>query len=258
MATNKKTNMSKAARKTGNKRIIEHIVKRYAAGDSAQVIADDLGYSRQYITKVVKKYGEPRGRGRRRKLKLSIDEIIRRSAEGEPATTIAKDAGCSPNNIRKIVKDRPKSPIERPTFNEDFDKITRYLTRALKNEDPKQFEKFEESMDLEFLGYVDAYFYMSKITPIDRVIYDIGCGWGFQSFFFKDHKKYIGIDEFVKNDRQWQQPNAEYHHCSVKDFLEKNSISKTHFAICNFIPSFDVDNGKLVRENFKDVYVYYP
>ena len=116
----------------------------------------------------------------------------------------------------------------------------------------------DNSCDCEpdFLGFLGQYYHLSKIIPYDRVIYDLGCCYGIQSWFFRKHEKYIGVD--IHEGLQFQLPNTVYHQSQIKDFLIKHVIKKPHFAICNYVPPWGDNNKELTKKYFEDVFVFYP
>jgi hypothetical protein len=86
---------------------------------------------------------------------------------------------------------------------------------------PEEFKKYIDSMVLgnykypvewEFLGFIEDYYHLSRIIPLDTVVVDVGCANGFQHTFFRNHVRYIGIEEdqnnatmgFTKNSEFWK------------------------------------------------------
>ncbi len=110
----------------------------------------------------------------------------------------------------------------------------------------------------DFLGFLGTYYYLSKIIPQDRVVYDLGCCNGFQAWFFKHHLEYIGVDLLTKPENQLKTSNSQYFHTDIDSYLKTTNIKTPHFAICNYVPPWRGDNQKLVRENFRHIFVYYP
>lgn len=49
-------------------------------------------------------------------------------------------------------------------------------------------------LSYDFLGFVDIYKHLSKIIPKDKIVIDFGCYLAAQSYFFTEHKGYIGVD----------------------------------------------------------------
>lgn len=47
------------------------------------------------------------------------------------------------------------------------------------------------------IGYMQNNIFLSKLIPKECVVVDVGCGFGFQQILFKDHQKYIGIQQFL-------------------------------------------------------------
>lgn len=113
-------------------------------------------------------------------------------------------------------------------------------------------------IDMEFIGFVEQYYHLSKIIPKHFTVIDLGCASGFQSYYFKDFKNYIGID--VSNSIRVKPPsNAIYYIRDIKSFIKenvKNMDLNTCFAICNFIP--DKKAVKYARKVFTNIFVFYP
>jgi SAM-dependent methyltransferase len=126
------------------------------------------------------------------------------------------------------------------------------------NADPALLEKvraiIDSDTDIDFLGFMGAYYHLSLIIPTDRTIYDLGCNHGFQAWFFRNHLKYVGVDGW-KDMTFLELENTEYHKDSIEHFLETAKIDSIHFAICNYVGGAP---AKLVREKFADLFVYYP
>lgn len=115
--------------------------------------------------------------------------------------------------------------------------------------------------DIDFLGFIDQYYFLSQIIPKNAIIIDFGCYLASQSYFFQNHKKYIGVD--IEKQKRFSPPNSEHFVCSIQDFIknvfpdiQKNNNILNYFAICSFVPDFEAT--KLVRETFSNIYCFYP
>lgn len=75
-------------------------------------------------------------------------------------------------------------------------------------------------------------------------------------FFFKDYKKYIGVDSFSGHER-FQSKNCIIYEMSIADFIDKH-ISALYlpetFAICSYMSI----SARIVKENFLNLFIYYP
>jgi hypothetical protein len=114
-------------------------------------------------------------------------------------------------------------------------------------------------IDLSFMGFLDIYKNLSEIIPQHKIIVDCGCAYATQAVYFQKHKKYIGID--ISDCPKVKTKNSEYHKKSIKEWIDKELSKydkKDLFAICSYVPPWVNDNEKLVRENFKNLFVYYP
>ena len=115
-------------------------------------------------------------------------------------------------------------------------------------------------MELEpdFLGFTSYYYYLAQMIPKDRVIYDMGCNCACQAWYFRKHRAYIGVDLLTPVRSRIKPPNAKHYKMSILDFVMKYSIKPVHFAICSYVPPWDGDNEKIVKEKFRHVFVFYP
>ena len=132
-------------------------------------------------------------------------------------------------------------------------------------EDKLHFDRFQKfykasdtassEIDGEFMCCGEhAYAGIAKEIPKNRVIYDFGAGYGVQSYFFKDHKKYIAIEPSV--DEHFETDNAIWLKMTVQQFFERFEIEEDAFAILNYVP--DAEASMLVREKCEYLYVNYP
>lgn len=114
-------------------------------------------------------------------------------------------------------------------------------------------------IDYEFIGFVGIYDSLSKIIPKHFTVIDFGCSYNAQCFFFDKHKKYIAVD--ISKVVKFKSKNCEIFEMPISEFIERHSgeldKSKT-FAICSYVPPWHDDNIKLVRENFTNVFTFYP
>ena len=126
------------------------------------------------------------------------------------------------------------------------------------------FEKSETAgaeLDYTFLGFEEVYKAVTLFAPKSRVIIDFGCGYAFQSWYFRDYRKYIGVDNDITENDIFRTDNAEFYFMSIQEFI-KNEFHKTGysfdevFVICSYVPNTDAQ--RLVRETFPHCLVYYP
>ena len=116
-------------------------------------------------------------------------------------------------------------------------------------------------LDCTFLGFEEVYKSVLSFVPKSKIIIDFGCAYATQSWYFRDYKKYIGIDKSSNNNSVIHTENSEYYFASIQYFITNIfntlNISKDNvFAICSYVP--DEEARKMVRENFPYCLVYYP
>ena len=112
----------------------------------------------------------------------------------------------------------------------------------------------------EFLGFIWTYELLAKLIPLEWTVIDLGCAYNAQCFLFTDHKQYIAVDNYP-NSPKFKSPNCTIYEKSIESFIKDDigqfELNKT-FAICNYVPPWGGDNGKMVREAFPNLYVFYP
>lgn len=107
----------------------------------------------------------------------------------------------------------------------------------------------------------EAYKFLAENIPKHRVIYDFGAGYGFQSWWFRNHRRYIAIQPQPRGTRYhmkkpFRTDNSIWYFGTIQEFFKQFSVEKESFAICNWVP--DDEAARLVRENCPNVYCNYP
>ena len=110
----------------------------------------------------------------------------------------------------------------------------------------------------DFLGFVGIYYNLSKIIPLDRTIYDMGCSCAFQGWFFRYHRKYIGVDLMCPVDQRLKMDTSHHVKSTIGEYVKTIVPTSPHFAICNYVPPWYGDNEKIVKDAFKHVFIFYP
>ena len=138
-----------------------------------------------------------------------------------------------------------------------YEKINNKLFEVLNEKYHDQIKVLEQPMcdiDGSFLGFVDIYYYLSKIIPKHFTVLDLGCAYASQAYYFRKHKKYIGIDVSIKTRFKFK--NTEHKIIDINEELKnwENENTNEVFAICSYVP---INTTKL-RETFKNVFTFYP
>lgn len=124
----------------------------------------------------------------------------------------------------------------------------------------KLFENGDIDVDYTFLGFEEVYQAVLIFVPKDNIIIDLGCAYAFQSWYFKDYKKYIGVDVATNESSVLKLDNSEFYFMSIQEFIsefDKLGYDKEKvFAVCSYVP--DEQARQMVRENFPYCLVYYP
>lgn len=115
--------------------------------------------------------------------------------------------------------------------------------------------------DISFLGFEEVYKAVTLFVPKNKVIIDCGCAYAFQSWYFRDYQKYIGIDNGLCCSDVLETENSEFYFMSIQKFIKNvfptlgYSIDDV-FAVCSYVP--DDEAGETVRNFFPYCLVYYP
>lgn len=140
--------------------------------------------------------------------------------------------------------------------------ISRYLLSVIPNDERYKLQKMD--VDCDFIGFVDIYYALSQIIPKDYIIIDFGCGYNAQSYLFKDFNKFISVTPDLETGEEIFNgyDNCEIYKTTTGEFIKdypEYTKKENVFAICNFVPAwFGEDSSELVRNNFKNVYTFYP
>ena len=118
-----------------------------------------------------------------------------------------------------------------------------------------------QSLTLPFLGFEDIYKDVLIFAPKDKIIIDLGCGYAAQSYYFREHEKYIGVDACGNSDTVIHTENSEFYFMSIQAFIKNVfpalAIDPTDvFAVCSCVS--DKAARELVAETFLYCRVYYP
>lgn len=136
---------------------------------------------------------------------------------------------------------------------------SRLWEKLPKNQIDAVFSQQYCDIDTDFLGFVAIYENLSQVIPKHFIVVDLGCAYNPQCFFFEDHKEYIAVD--VSDSVKFKSTNCRIIQATIQDFIENQTkelnLDET-FAICSYVPPWGADNGRLAREFFKNVFVYYP
>lgn len=108
-----------------------------------------------------------------------------------------------------------------------------------------------------YMGFVNDYRLLAELIPKGRTVYDFGCSYGAQAWYFREHKKYIGIDSELTVHPMFE--NAIWMKARIQDILTKRGafgFTGMGFAIVNYVPDFEA--MRLVQSAFRDCFTFYP
>ncbi len=144
---------------------------------------------------------------------------------------------------------------------EDTD-LTRLLTA-----DPAYKKQLDNILfigdgDIEpgFLGFTGTYRHLAYTIPLHWTVVDLGCAYAAQSYYFRKHHKYIGVDQGPVSHRITP-PNGVQFCLDIRMWVD-SAIRKSEegegpvFAICNYMNTDAA--AEAARKAYKNIFVYYP
>lgn len=143
--------------------------------------------------------------------------------------------------------------------------LNRWSELVPKEEKDRVFNARLCDIDCSFVGFIETYEYLSKLIPKDWTIFDFGCAYNAQCYFFDKHKEYHAIEPLTDLDCKeiFHTDNTIIHRCTTNEFLKSKfteldvDINKC-FAIVNNVPNwYGEDSTKLVHEYFRNCYTFY-
>lgn len=134
------------------------------------------------------------------------------------------------------------------------------LWAALQSEHPEYLAALEADehafaeIGPEFLGFVTVYKHLAAIIPVTRTVYDFGCSYAPQAWYFRNHKAYVGVNPAL--GARLHLPNTRYFDMTAEEYVATQDCGGNGFAIVNYVP--DPKAAAAVKATFKDMFTYYP
>lgn len=109
--------------------------------------------------------------------------------------------------------------------------------------------------DYSFLGFENVYRAVKSIVPEDKVIIDLGCCYAFQSWYFRNHKKYIGVDNGIRDKIVLRTDNAEFYFTSIQKFIseEFQKLGYEKEDVLRYVLTFQTKKREIWLENFSHI-----
>ena len=110
-------------------------------------------------------------------------------------------------------------------------------------------------IDPSFLAFCDVYRGLSLSIDREYEIYDFGCAYNFQNYYFRNHKKYHAINPNDHGHMVFE--NTVYVEKTGQEFLQKMfEVPEKCFAICSAVP--DSVLPILIKHKFNNCFIWYP
>lgn len=150
---------------------------------------------------------------------------------------------------------------------ESYNDLLIKLFKKIHRDDKKRvFSQPMCDIDCEFMGFLEPYWCLSNLIPKDWVVFDFGCSYNAQCYFFDKHKEYHAIEPIDANGQcteLFSTENTIIHRCTTGHFFKNifptlNVDINKCFAIVNNVPKwYGEDSMKLVKDIFKNCYTFY-
>lgn len=113
-------------------------------------------------------------------------------------------------------------------------------------------DEWTGDIEPDFLGFLGPYYLLARIVPRSRVIYDVGCAYGFQAWFFRHHRAYVGISDSPETQWRFHTANTQHIHARLGEWA--GAVDPDHFAVHSYCPS----ERDLFHRKFRDSFTFYP
>jgi hypothetical protein len=110
-------------------------------------------------------------------------------------------------------------------------------------------------IDGTFVGFTATYRHLAALIPLHFTVVDLGCAYAAQSYYFRRHRKYIGVDGW--SETRISAPNTQHLTMPIVSYLKERAVhegSGPVFAICNYVPTSTTE----LRAAYVNLFVYYP
>ena len=134
------------------------------------------------------------------------------------------------------------------------------LSLIPKEEKDRVFRQECCGIDNSFIGFLEPYYYLSKIIPKNYTVFDFGAAYNPQCYFFTKHKKYIAISPMeIDGKEMFKAPNCEIYRYTTGYFLNHYYKKEgKQFAIVNNVPNwYKEDSMNLAKTFFINCYTFY-
>lgn len=152
--------------------------------------------------------------------------------------------------------------MDNETSNLNFMLTEELMTNLNDEQKHNVFTSERCSIDGEFIGFIEHYHALHNVIPKDWTVIDLGCAYAPQSYYFKDHKAYIGVDSLVDIRHRFYTENTTHIVSTIEEFIQNIDAMELDlnevFAICSYVPNWEAKNRELVRHHFENVYTFYP
>lgn len=132
------------------------------------------------------------------------------------------------------------------------------LMKVLPKEQIEEVFNYERcELGSDFLGFTETYRLLAKLIPKHFMVIDFGCNAAAQCYYFRHHKKYIGVD--YDGTPRFHFKNTEHVKMEISEYIAQMAGDmdlSCVFAICNYVP--DERAKEAIRERFPNLYIFYP
>jgi hypothetical protein len=161
------------------------------------------------------------------------------------------------------VQARPDPFLKGVTMNQEIhDKAAQWLLERIpRNELDRVLNQDYADIEPEFLGFVGVYYFLSQLIPLDWTVYDFGCAYAPQAYFFEKYVLYVTVDfeDLYKRAERFFTSNMLFYSMKIEDWLSLYGDTvnpEKSFAICNYVGR--EENKRVMKSVFKNCYTFWP
>lgn len=104
-------------------------------------------------------------------------------------------------------------------------------------------------LEPDFMCFENLYKAVADYVPTDYTIVDLGCYMAAQCYYFKNHKRYVGVDYYEKRMHssgyvpplRFETENTVHFQMSIDDYLDEHKTNDKTYYIMSAVPGIGSD-----------------
>lgn len=113
-------------------------------------------------------------------------------------------------------------------------------------------------LEEDFLGFLNTYEAVSRFVPTKMIIVDFGCYMAAQAYFFKNHRRYIGVDFYELGEFSHLERFETSNSIMLKQSIQEAAriLPSEYYAVCSAVN--DASARKIISRKYPNHCIRYP